>query len=252
MNKILIIIILVSIIAMIFRKKIVKYFNYGKDVKTILVKPVSGKTETKIAGTSMPKLENELGMKQTITFWLWVNDLLYREREFKEILTKSNNNLSIGIGPRNNNNMQQQFNDGFVPSQNKLFVNIKNNSDIQTLELDDFPIQKWLHFAIVVDNRNVDLFMNGELLKSMVLDSPHKLEENVEMIINPNGGFDGNISNINVYNYALNQSEIISSLKDGPITLGIWDRVKSFFDTVGDKIRPNIELNICKTDTKNK
>ena len=184
----------------------------------------------------MPKLEKGLGMKQTVTFWLWLNDLSYREKNFKEILRKSNNNLSVGIGPRNGDNMRQQFNDGFIPSENKLFVNVRNNSTIQSLEFNDFPIQKWLHFAIVLDNRNVDVFMNGELKKSMILESPPALDKDAELIFNSNGGFDGKVSNAKVFNYAVCHAEIVQLLKDGPITLGIWDRIKGIFSSAGDRL----------------
>ena len=74
---------------------------------------------------------------------------------------------------------------------------------IQSLEFNDFPIQKWLHFVIVLDNRNVDVFMNGELKKSMVLESPPALEEDAELVFNSNGGFDGKVSNAKVFNYGV-------------------------------------------------
>jgi hypothetical protein len=232
----LIVALVVLVLLALFGKKIVHYFRGGKSSSTVLYKPVSGKTETKVARANMPKLEKGLGMKQTITFWLWLNDLSYREKNFKEILRKSNNNLSIGIGPRNGDNMRQQFNDGFRPSENKLFVNVRNNSTIQSLEFNDFPIQKWLHFVIILDNRNVDVFMNGELKKSMVLESPPKLEEDAELIFNANGGFDGKVSNAKVFNYGVCHAEIVKLIQQGPITLGIVDRIKAIFSSAGDKL----------------
>ena len=89
------------------------------------------------------------------------------------------------------------------------------DESISVLKIPDLPIQKWLNISISLQLRTVDVFINGELTASKYL---HTLPTyyNGNLLVNPNGGFEGYISNVKYYNKARNIKEIKKEFIKGP------------------------------------
>jgi len=102
------------------------------------------------------------------------------------------------------------------PVVNNLVVVITsedgNNSQIR---LKDFPIKRWTHFALVVDDVSVELYINGLLAETRNLTSPAKQNDG-NLQVTPMGGFSGFISKLAYRSKALSSREIFQ-LSRNPI-----------------------------------
>ena len=63
----------------------------------------------------------------------------------------------------------------------------------------NIPLQKWLNIGIVVDNRFVDLWINGKLYHSKHLYNLPLFLENKDLVVCGCRGFDGFVSSFYYY-----------------------------------------------------
>ena len=82
--------------------------------------------------------------------------------------------------------------------------------------IEGIPVKKWVNVIIRTTNQNiVDIYINGTLVKRHTL--TNTIKQNYDKVyINQNGGFNGNLSNLRYYNYALGAFEIESIVSSGP------------------------------------
>ena len=69
--------------------------------------------------------------------------------------------------------------------------------------INNITLQKWNNIIIIVNNRYIDVFVNGSLEKSVHLPTLPNYSRNILNVCS-NGGYKGYISNLRFYNYALN------------------------------------------------
>jgi len=81
--------------------------------------------------------------------------------------------------------------------------------------VDIIPIRKWVYMNIILNNRNLDLYINGYLKIRKELSSLPK-QNNDDFWINMYGGFEGFLSNLRYYPYAIPANEIFDNIKTGP------------------------------------
>jgi hypothetical protein len=87
----------------------------------------------------------------------------------------------------------------------------------QSADITKIPYGKWVHVAIRLENTIMDTYINGVISNRIqFVNVPKQNYENV--LICQNGGFDGNLSNLKYYEYALNVFEIMSLSMGGPST----------------------------------
>ena len=163
--------------------------------------PVDGKSKTVIPAGEIPI---GTGADYGLQYWMYISDWDYRFGQDKEILKRvASNNPSI-VGPR-------IF---LAPSENTLHVRISlypSNSDAASAEpgtsstgdsftcsVENVPLQSWFAVSVTVFQRNLDIYINGRLVKSCVLPGIPKPALG-DVILADNGGFSGSICNVNGY-----------------------------------------------------
>ena len=163
--------------------------------------PVDGKTKTVIPAGEIPI---GTGADYGLQYWMYISDWDYRFGQDKEILKRvSSNNPSI-VGPR-------IF---LAPTENTLHVRISlypSNTDAASAEpgtsstgdsftcsVENVPLQSWFAVSVTVFQRNLDIYINGRLVKSCVLPGIPKPALG-DVILGDNGGFAGSICNVNGY-----------------------------------------------------
>jgi hypothetical protein len=81
----------------------------------------------------------------------------------------------------------------------------------------NIPINNWVNVIIRCQNTTLDVYINGTITRSInLIGVPRQNYGNV--YVGMNGGFDGYISNLWYYNYALGTSAIQNLVKNGPNT----------------------------------
>lgn len=161
-----------------------EYYNYFND------KPHSGKDTLDLKYKLDKRLETEHN-SYSIVSYMYIIDWKYKYFQTKNILDRGEKYLSIYLDKEVNN----------------LVFNIGTHKDIQKFNIMNVNINKWFHFGIVVQNLQLDLYYNGKLYSSHILNSLPKLN-NDNLIICKNNGFSGLLYDMYIYDKSLTYLQI--------------------------------------------
>ena len=156
------------------------------------------------------------GIEFTYSTWLFIDDMQYNQGQYKHIFHKGNDNINYNTKPTGLNQPYNAPGLYIAPDTNALVVIMNTFNDInEKITIEDIPMNKWLCVQIRVENRNLDVYINGKLTKRLVLSGVPK-QNYGDVYVSMNGGFSGYTSNLRYYNYALGTSEIQNIVNDGP------------------------------------
>lgn len=103
----------------------------------------------------------------------------------------------------------------FAKNDNTILVFLPGeNNSVYECQVHNVPLQKWVHVAITLYNKTLDIYINGKLHKTCVLPQVPLMEQG-DVLITPNGGFDGYTSKYQAFNSALNPQEIWNIYTNG-------------------------------------
>ena len=162
---------------------------------------------------------NELhGLEFTWSIWIYINEINTGSSiPYQHIFSKGN------YGLRNNDLPNFNNAPGLYLSNNKnnIYVvmdtyNAPSSTD-SGLEIPDIPLNKWVNVIIICKNNTLDVYINGIITKSDNLDGVPK-QNYGDVFVAANNGFNGYISNLWYYNYALGTLAIQNLVKKGPDT----------------------------------
>ena len=206
-----IVVILLIVFARSYKKNKIKNVSTSKVLETHY--DLNGESEV-IPNDKFPK--SPVGNEYNLSFWIYINDLTFRQHQDKYILIKGdviddkerfqNVNPAIYI-PQHSNSLRIEFK---TVGQNENLDTIKN-----FCELDNLPIQRWNFISLNVHNNICDIFLDAQLKKSSHLDGLI-IPNNFPMILAPLSkdtnsslsGLDGYISSIHYTNRIMSPKEI--------------------------------------------
>lgn len=90
-----------------------------------------------------------------------------------------------------------------------------NNVGYEEMTIQDIPMNKWVHCAIRVQNVAVDVYINGIMTQRKILQSL-PLQNYYDTYVGDQYSFNGYISSLNYYAYALNYDQIQNDYVKGP------------------------------------
>jgi hypothetical protein len=107
---------------------------------------------------------------------------------------------------------------GASEGSNKLIV-MMNTFDMinEEIEIPNIPVNKWINVILRCRNTFLDVYVNGTITRSIDLSGVPK-QNYGDVFVALNGGFDGYISNLQYYNYALGTTAIQKLVSNGPNT----------------------------------
>jgi hypothetical protein len=154
------------------------------------------------------------GLEFTWSVWVFINNLQYLQGQYRHIFYKGNSNLAEN-GLNFPNNAPGLY---LAPDSNKLIV-IMNTFDVinEEIIIPDIPLNKWMNVIIRCQNKTLDVYINGTIARSLQLTSVPK-QNYGDVYVGMNGGFDGYVSNLWYYNYALGTRVIQNIASRGPNT----------------------------------
>lgn len=171
----------------------------------------------------------------SLGFWFFVEE--WSKKGHQNILTKgigTNYQPSIYISKDNNN----------------LIIKIQKNSTHDTnvslhesIEIVDIPIKRWAHFYMNVESTSVNIYINGHLVKSHILQVPIRNNKEDIYINNEPTQFNGLLSKILYSNYVKENKDIEKIYNKGPYGYSITD----IFSDLYNKNKPDFSkmFNFC-------
>jgi hypothetical protein len=184
------------------------------DAKHMIIIP----QDASISG-SIPiiRSDNETkGIEFTYSVWMFIDDLVYQQGQFKHVFHKGNDDINFSKAPIGMN----QPNNGpglyIAPNTNALVVVMNTFNNIQEeIIIDDIPINKWICVQIMVNNHQLDVYINGKLAKRLIMKGVPK-QNYGDVYVAMNGGFSGYLSELRYFNYSLGTAEIQRIVDSGP------------------------------------
>jgi hypothetical protein len=186
------------------------------------------------------------GIEFTWSTWIFINNL-NDSGTYKHIFSKGNSNIQDNglIYPNNAPGLY------IAPNTNTLVVMMNTFNVInEEILIPDIPINKWVNVIIRCQNTTLDVYINGTIARSINLSGVPK-QNYGDVYVAMNGGFNGYISNLWYYDYALGTSSIQRLSEKGPNTKmigsnGLDDNMfnylslRWFFYGAGDTFNPAI------------
>lgn len=199
---------IIAVIAVIVILLVVRWFWSRKNKLTDLA-PAS--EEQEIDSNSLANGSQSTNFAYSL--WFYVDDWSYRYGEEKTILVRNEGEACPHI-----------FLD---PMENHLEVVIFDYNDTYNrCRIENVPLQKWVNLIVSVYNQTLDLYLDGKLVKTCVLDGVPRLDASDNVYVTPDGGFSGWTSNIEYWDKALNPQEAYNVYRKGNGTSGLGNLFK--------------------------
>lgn len=205
-------------------------------------------------GDNLPMLFT--GGECTLAFWLYVSDWEVRSGRMKHVITlkganSQNNSIVIGIYPYENKLMIRVDTAGtgtpsstgaaaasvvatsgtvytdvtaytnlFGPS-NKGAGDFMNTVNYPVCDLPEFDLQRWVHVNVVVNGRVCDVYLDGKLSRSCMLDNVIRFPKavgssGISLDACQFGGFGGALSKVQLFSYAVTPDRAWNMYQAGP------------------------------------
>jgi len=145
------------------------------------------------------------GIEFTWSLWIFVNDTA-KSPKYSNIFNKGNATYrDDGIASVNNGPGLYLDN-----STNDLIITMNTvaiSNPEETIVVKDIPLRKWFHCVIRAENTALDVYINGGIVSRNILqDVPKQNYQNVNVC--KNGGFNGNIADLQYFDKALSIFQI--------------------------------------------
>ena len=90
------------------------------------------------------------------------------------------------------------------------------NTSKHTCTVKNVPIQKWVNVIVSFNNRTLDIYMNGKLVKTCYMDEPPKISASDDVVISPTGKtFSGMTSKFKFWNTSMDPQKAWYTYSDG-------------------------------------
>jgi hypothetical protein len=177
-----------------------------------------GSAETSVIKNYTQLTGNAESSDFTYTTWIYVKDWNYKMGKEKIIIQRKNISdelfPKISLGSSSNDliiNMHVFSDEGSTTSQ----------TESTTCTVKNIPLQKWTHITMTVNNRALDTYIDGKLVKTCILSGPPKIDGTANINICPpnigggEAGFKGNVAKVRYYSRSLNPREVYELYREG-------------------------------------
>lgn len=153
------------------------------------------------------------GYNLSYSMWIYVRDWDYRFGKWKNIMWKGNTTV-----PRHSPSVW------LYPLTNSIKVVTSHTgaNGMTSCDVENIPLQKWVHLTYVLNNRSVDIYVNGKLERTCVLEGIPVNNANDKLNVNFNNGFYGKMGKMQYFTKSLSPEEIVSLYMAGPDSATIF------------------------------
>jgi len=162
------------------------------------------------------------GLEFTWSVWVFIEDYVYREGRYKHVFHKGNDGMGADGISRPNNAPGLYL--GKDTNNLIVFMNTFEKSD-EKIVISDIPIHKWVNVVVRVVQRQVDVYVNGTLVKRHVLSGVPK-QNYGDVYVSMNGGFSGYISDLRYFDSGIGTNRIRALTDSGPNTNMVGEDMK--------------------------
>ena len=182
-----------------------RFFNYFMDTSSsgdFLPNGRTAQTSSSIQGSKVP-LSSQQDGAYSMQWWMFVKDWNYGYGKEKSIVKRPDPTnpaihiLHISLHPTDNSmkisvSVFSTSEGGSSKTEPAPVGNSASTDDVFVCEVPDIPLQSWFSVSVSVFGRNLDVYINGNLVKSCFLSGVPKPASG-DINLTPDGGFSGKI-----------------------------------------------------------
>ena len=149
----------------------------------------------------------------TFSVWIYVNTWSEKYGQKKTILRRTTSDAEKNPIPEIY--LKENTNDLMIKISTYASGNSGTKGNIDECPIKNIPLQKWVHILMAVNNRTNDVYIDGKLVKTCMLDGVAMLDKLGSLVLCPDGGFSGYTSKLRYYARAVNPREAYEIYKEG-------------------------------------
>ena len=168
-----------------------------------------------------PPSNKQYGIEFSYSFWIYIKDsnfiLSTKTPQTSQTCAQSQSNALLHIFHKGStdyvlNNtttnspsypLLQMPGVWLYPNTNKLNIRLNTfNNLVETADVGNIPLNMWVNVIIVLIGSSVDIYINGNLKKRVKLSGVPKINYG-DFYVSNWGGFQGNLSRLRYFNYAI-------------------------------------------------
>jgi hypothetical protein len=176
--------------------------------------PLDGKIMKKIPAANAPITQ---GADNGVQFWMFIKDWDYQFGKKKSIIYRKDSTNAAFRNP----DISLHETDNSINVKVSIFPNGSGagqssspgaandagaTGDSFTCTVENVPLQTWFAVSVTVFQRNLDVYINGKLVKSCVLPGVPRPAAG-DIVVGDAGGFSGSVCNVHAYPNMLGPSD---------------------------------------------
>ena len=202
-------------------------FSTGRTLSNL----ADAKTAVVIPSTS---LKNGGSTNYAYSIWIYVDDWAYRYGQEKIIFLRG----AIGsiFTPAIS----------LMPNDNTAVITMTTASEPFECNVPNIPLQKWTNLIVTLNNKSLDAYINGKLVKTCVLPDVPVVNSEASVYLTPDGGFSGYTTRFQYWSTPISPQEAWNVYKKGPggnIFSSLLNQYKIQFNFLkGDDVQASLTL----------
>lgn len=194
----------------------------GKSDETILVRQQPGK-EAKIIPLS--KIPHIGASNYSMSLWFYINEWNYQYGKEKNIVSR----YFLDTNAPEKHKYKPVPSITLDPNTNDLLVKLayynptkaeKKDVKIHECKIHGVPLQRWTYVNIVVHNRTLDVYIDGKLTRTCVIEGVPLSGVDSDIFVSASQmveqpGFSGSISDLKIYTYPMNPTQVYDQYRKG-------------------------------------
>lgn len=146
--------------------------------------------------------ESKTGKKYTFSFWIYINNIP-GNAHWKQDFTRPKGVITHFHAPT----VYYLANLGILQIS-MGYKDANNVLETYKFNLDSVKLQKWENIVIVVDNRFIEIYLNGQFHKATYLPNLPYISNKMLYVGQPDNNFNGYLAYIEYFNDALKDNEV--------------------------------------------
>jgi len=206
--NILLIIVIIIIVVYLFIRIGFSVSNFHSDSPYIIEDTVLGTNSRSFPASKLLRsYDQKFGLEFSYTFWLYIDENTFNNsNKWHHVFHKGSCN---GVP-------LQAPGVWIYPSENKLAINMNTYNQVKaSCDIDNVPMNKWVHIALVVVGQHIDVYVNARLKKRCDLGGI-PMQNYGDLWMSKWGGFNGFMSRFRYFSYAIPFYLIEKMFKEGP------------------------------------
>jgi hypothetical protein len=231
-NMTLIIVALAIILVIFFiYSTIISYNNYKKYSPYLIEGIVDATVPKQIKANQMlPSSDGQYGSEFSYSFWIFIKDTNFTNssgtcssgsKPLLHVFHKGSNDF-IASGAASGQSTSSYYpllempGVWLYPNTNKLNIRFNTyNNVVETADVGNIPLNSWVNIVITLIGSSVDVYVNGNLKKRSKLSGVPKINYG-NLYVSNYGGFNGYMSKLRYYNYAVQSFQVDQIFTQGP------------------------------------